>query len=1026
MNKLLFLMMCFVSISLTAQVKVTGTVSDESGSPLPGVNIVVKGTTKGVVSDFDGNYEIQAKQGDVLEFTFLGFESQTRRVTGGGKSMVINVVLAEDAQQLEETVVVGQGAIKKVAVTGAITSVKGSDLRIPSSSLTTAFAGQLAGVIAMAKSGQPGSASDFYIRGISTFGGRTTPLIILDDIEISTADLNNIPAETIESFSVLKDASATAIYGSRGANGVMIVKTKTGSKNMKTKVGVTYDQSFNVVSNFPKFVDGATWMELYNEALLTRNPLAPIRYTQQQIDATRNRENPYVYPDVDWASVLFRNWALNHRANINMQGGGDKATYYMSIQANHDEGLLKTKKMYSWDNNISIWAYNFQNNITYSLSDRTTVELRMNAQIRQGQGPNFATAASGDSSGIKMNMDDLFATIRTSNPVRFPAYFPQEDSTHFRFGNAIRTGNEGYTNPYAMLNTGFGEVRENTLNTALKLKQDLDFITKGLSGTLLVNFKNWSYNAYYRWIRPYYYRVKGGTYDPGTQKYELERIMQVGEDFVNTSARILSGDQTTEIQATLDYVRQIGDHNVNAMLLYKQREYKSDVLPQRNQGYSGRFMYNFKNKYFAELNFGYTGTERLAKARRFELFPAASLGWVVSDEKFFKPIEKVVSFVKLRGSYGIIGSDDMALGPGRYLYLDRIALNHQDYGYTTGEMLNYTLRGPKLVSWAIPEATWEKAKKMNVGADLKFFNNRLSVTADYFIEDRYDIFLHREAFPQSLGYHDAKPWANKGKMNNWGYEFAVNWNQPITDDLTLELRGTFTYTQNKIVDRDDPIYKYPWQSQTGKPWSRVDGYIAEGLFSSQEEIDNHADQTQLGSVPKPGDIKYRDITGDGIINSDDQTMISPYGRTPRIQYGFGFNVIHKRFDMNVFFSGFAKRTILTGLNGPFGQNDNNVFQYIADNRWTEANPNPNAEYPRLGLQTSDTDNNNYTSTYWMRDGSFLRFKTLEVGYKFKQGRVYFAADNLAVFSKFDLWDPELQWYNYPLQRTFNMGVQLNF
>ncbi|MDO5607356.1 MAG: TonB-dependent receptor [Capnocytophaga sp.] len=1014
---ILFLLVCLFSLPLMAQVTVTGNVADEQGVPIPGANVLIKGTTKGTATDFDGNYTLEAKANDVLEISYLGYTTTELRVTnprGGGNRLTINAVLKEDAQMLEDVVVVGHGVVKKASVTGAITSVKGSDLRMPSSSLTSAFAGQLAGVIATTSSGAPGSVSDFYIRGISTFGGRTTPLIMLDDVEISAADLNNIPAETIESFSVLKDASATAIYGSRGANGVMLIKTKTGRRNERTQIGVTFEQSFNVPVNFPNFVNGATWMELYNEALTTRNPLAAPRYSQFQIDATRAGVNPYVYPDVNWKEVIFEDYAINHRANINVSGGGDKATYYMSIQANHDEGLIKSRKLYSWDNNINNWGYNFQNNIAYNLLEGTKLELRMNTQIRQNKGGNYSPR-------------DLFAMMHSTNPINFPVYFPEREGyEHFLFGSSVQTGNTFRTNPYATMLNSFREYRENTLNTSLKLSQDLDFITDGLSGTVLVNFKNWSSSSYNQSIQPYLYRVKDNSYDPATNTFDIERLGTGGADYITQSDITKGGDQTLVVQATIDYERQIGDHNVNAMLLYNQREYRVNILPSRNQGYSGRLMYNYANKYLAEFNFGYTGTERLKKGARFEFFPAASLGWVISDEDFYKPLSKYITFMKLRGSYGLIGSDETGLTAGaeHFLYINRIALTQTGYGYTTGENLGFTLTGPEMLNWAVENARWEKVRKLNLGVDMKLFD-QINVTAEYFFDHRYDILLKREAWPQSLGYHNAKPWANKGKVDNWGGELSVDWNTRITDDLRMTLRGNFTYTQNKYVDVDDPVYKYPWQSRTNKPISHTTGYIAEGLFTSQEEIDNSPVQN-LGSVPRPGDIKYRDINGDGIINDDDRTMISPYGYQPRMQYGFGFNVFYKNWDLNVFFNGSGKRTIMTGLQSPFGQTDNNVFQHIADNRWTEANPNPNAAYPRLGIQSSDTDNNSYASTYWMRDGSFLRFRTLDIGYKFKHGRVYVVGNNLALFSKFKLWDPELAWNAYPLQQVYNIGVQLTF
>lgn len=456
---------------------VTGTVVDaENGDPIIGATVVVKGQKDGVITDLDGNFTIAISGSKAqLEFSYIGYRKKTVDV---GDLGVINVKMESDNQLLSEVVVVGAGTQKKVSVTGSITSVKGLELKAPSSSLTTSFAGKLAGVISMTSTGEPGAASEFYIRGVSTFGGRATPLILLDDVEISTADLNNIPAETIESFSILKDASATAIYGARGANGVMLITTKTGKENEKTRINVTVENSFNKPMNFPDFVNGATWMEMYNEAQLTRNPGATPKYSQLDIDNTRNQVNPYIYPDVQWKDVIFKNMNMNQRANVNISGGGSKASYYMSLQANHDTGLLDTKKVYSYNNNINNWGYNFQNNISYKITSTTKIDLHMNAQIRNKKGPNYSTS-------------DLFAQMLYCNPINFPVTFPaQPGDTHIRFGNAIWTGSSVRTNPYAYMLSSFKEYNENTLNTSLKINQKLDFVTKGLSVQAMVNWKN--------------------------------------------------------------------------------------------------------------------------------------------------------------------------------------------------------------------------------------------------------------------------------------------------------------------------------------------------------------------------------------------------------------------------------------------------------------------------------------------------------------------------------------------------------
>ena len=991
---------------------VTGTVVDaENGDPVIGATVGVKGQKDGVITDLDGNFTIAISGSKAqLEFSYIGYRKKTVDV---GDLGVINVKMESDNQLLSEVVVVGAGTQKKVSVTGSITSVKGLELKAPSSSLTTSFAGKLAGVISMTSTGEPGAASEFYIRGVSTFGGRATPLILLDDVEISTADLNNIPAETIESFSILKDASATAIYGARGANGVMLITTKTGKENEKTRINVTVENSFNKPMNFPDFVNGATWMEMYNEAQLTRNPGATPKYSQLDIDNTRNQINPYIYPDVQWKDVIFKNMNMNQRANVNISGGGSKASYYMSLQANHDTGLLDTKKVYSYNNNINNWGYNFQNNISYKITSTTKIDLHMNAQIRNKKGPNYSTS-------------DLFAQMLYCNPINFPVTFPaQPGDTHIRFGNAIWTGSSVRTNPYAYMLSSFKEYNENTLNTSLKINQKLDFVTKGLSVQAMVNWKNWASSSYNRTIEPYYYGIKGGSYNPSNPTdYEIERLGTSGTDYLKTSDISKASDQTFYLDARVNYDRQFNLHHVTGMLMYMQREYRSSVLPERNQGFSGRFTYDYGQRYLVELNFGYNGTERLAKKERFEFFPAVSLGWVISNEKFFEPMTKYIDNLKIRGSYGLVGSDETGLSAGaqHFLYIDQVSLNN--IGFTTGVDMNYTLYGPLVTNYAVVNGGWERVKKLDIGIDLELFR-QLTITADYFNEKRYNILLHREAWPESLGYYTAKPWSNKGKVDNWGIELSVNWRKEFTKDLYVDFRGNFTYTENKYVNLDEPVYPYVWKTSTGKPLSRTTGYIAQGLFSSQEEIDNSPTQN-LGSTVKPGDIKYRDVNGDGKIDGSDQVMISPYGTTPRIQYGLGMNVTYKKFDFGVFFNGSAKRTIMISGISPFGQSDYNVMQFIADDYWSESNPNPNAKYPRLGLTSSQTANNTVASTYWMRNGNFIRFKTLELGYKFKYGRVYLNGDNIAVFSPFKLWDPELSWNAYPLQRTFNIGVQLNF
>lgn len=987
---------------------VTGTITDAvDGSPLIGVNIKLKGTTTGVISDIDGNYSIEVdSRKSILIFSYIGYKTREVPVEDLG---VINVKLTSDNELLDEVVIVGSGTQKKVSVTGAISSVKGAALKAPSSSLTSSLAGRLAGVMVNTTSGEPGSASEFYIRGISTFGGRKTPLILLDDVEISSTDLNNIPAETIESFSILKDASATAIYGSRGANGVMLVTTKSGQENTKTQINVTVENSFQSMMNFPKFVDGATWMELYNEGQRNRGATS-LMYSQERIDNTRNKVNPYVYPDVNWRDLLFKDMAMSQRANVNLQGGGSRVSYYMSLNVNHDSGLLDSPQIYSFNNNINNLSYNFQNNLQVKVTPTTKIRLNMNAQIQNRKGPNYKT-------------QDLFIMTHTANPIFFPATLPaQKGDKHMRFGNAILSNATLRTNPYAHMASSFKQVDENMMHTTMRIDQTLDFVTKGLSANALIHFKNTSSQAFTRSIEPYYYRITKWT--PGTDQYDMERLGTSGTEYIYTSDISRYTERTITMQFQLDYKRQFGMHNVGGMLMYMQRDFKRDVLPNRNQGFSGRFTYDYGQRYLAEFNFGYNGTERLARADRFEFFPAMSLGWVISNEAFFEPLRDKVDNLKVRASFGEVGSDDLDY-PTNFVYIDQVSLDK--IGWTTGDNFNTYKVGPQLERYAVQNACWERSQKLDVGIDITLFRN-WNIIFDYFHEKRYNILMMRAAWPNMIGFSNALPYSPIGEMSNQGYEVSTSYSTQIGKNLTIDFRGNFTYTKNKYVYIDEIWHEYPWQIKTGRPLSYQYGYVAEGLFGSQEEIDNHAKQ-ELGSTPMPGDIKYRDLNGDGVISSYDQAFISELGKDPRIQYGFGVNLTYKKWDLGVFFNGSAMRKINMNKDGgvhPFGAESHNVFQYVAENRWTEENQNPHAQYPRLGITNSETDNNRQNSTYWLRNGNFLRFKQLEVGYTFKYGRVYLTGDNIAVFSPFKEWDPELEWYKYPLQRTFNIGLQLNF
>ncbi len=1003
---------------------VSGTVIDGTNEePLIGAIIRVKGTNTTAATDIDGHFDITfSGKKCTLEISYMGYSRQSVYITDQGN---ITVTMLPANEMLSEVVVVGAGTQKKISVTGAIATVKGTEFRAPSSNLTNNLAGKLAGVIAVTNSGEPGSSSSFYIRGINTFGGRTAPLILLDGVEISSSDLNNIPPENIESFSILKDASATAIYGARGANGVMLVTTKNGEENTKARISVTYEHSVLKPVNMVEYADGPTYMDTYNYARQLRNPGITPKYSAERIQATREGLSPYLYPDVDWRGLMMKKLTQSQRANINITGGGSRVTYYMSLQMNHDSGALDVPKNYSLNNNHNLYRYIFQNNIEYKVTSATRLGMRINAQISHQKSPDTSSK-------------EIFQQVQYNNPVDYPAVYPDDGSGHIKFGSDVIASGSYFTNPYANMLNSFKESNENKLNVSINLDQKLDFITKGLSFTALVNFNSWYYSSYTRGLKPYYYRVQPGSYNPASDTYMLEQV-QKGEDFISESSIYKTGNNLFYFDARMNYSRSFGQHSVTGMLMYMMRESRNNILPSRNQGFSGRVTYDFDHRYLFEFNFGYNGTERLAKNDRYEFFPAASVGWVISNEKFWKPLNQVVSHMKLRASYGLVGSDETGINAGApyYMYRYGVALYGQNaYGRTffkTGMTPSNAFEGsgPEITSYPVVNGSWERSRQFDAGVDLRLFNS-LSVTFDYFNYKRDRILLQRASFPSVMGYQGVKPWSNMGKVDNHGFELSVNWIKRINKDLSVDLRGNFTYTENKVIYKDEPDYPYTWQVETGKPLGATFGFIADGLFIDQNDIDSHADQSYFGSkLIQPGDIKYRDVNGDGKINDMDRVMLSPYGRAPRIQYGFGASVQWRSFDFSVFFNGSAKRRIMLdpAQLQPFNQMytaDRNLMQWIADSHWQDGGDNSNVAWPRMGVLQAEYENNLNPSSFWMKKADFIRFKTLEIGYTWKFMRVYFSGDNIAVWSPFKYWDPELDYNTYPLNRTFNIGVQCHF
>jgi TonB-linked SusC/RagA family outer membrane protein len=986
------------------------------------VSVVAKGTIVGQVTNDDGYYTINVPS-DVktLEFILLGYE--TVEVDIDGKT-TINVTMAEGLE-LEETVIVGFGKQKKASVVGAIQTINPKELRVPSSNLSTAFAGRLAGVISVQRSGEPGvDGANFWIRGISTFAGATNPLIFIDGIEVSTADMNALAPEVIESFSILKDATATALYGARGANGVLLITTRQGSDMEKARINVRVETQITKPTKTTRFADGPTYMELYNEARFTRGNPTPL-FDNEKIEYTRRGYNPIVFPNVNWEDVLFNDYAYNQTVNMNVTGGGSRVTYFMSASLNNDAGMLKKDKQNNFDNNVRQQRYSFQGNIAAALTPTTKATLRLNTQILEYGGSRISTGT-------------LYSEMFQSPTVYFPPYYPlQSGDEHIRFGNKLggahpQFGAPLYHNPYSEMVRGYNERSENTNIVSFEVAQDLKFITPGLSAKGLISFKNWSQTTMTRTFDPYFYELTSYTEtEPGVFDYTLSEALTQGTTNLSTSTGT-TGDRLTNMQVGMDYARTFGKkHDLSAMVIYLQRDYHSNnpgsdyfnTLPTRNQGIAGRVTYGYDRRYMIEANFGYNGSENFDDGKRFGFFPSVAAGYNISNEEFWEPLKDVVSNLKIRGSWGIVGN--ASIGSARFPYLTQVSMSGNDYVF--GENWGTSGSGAVINRYGAEGAHWEEGKKVNFGVDLDLFNS-LSLVLDIFNEKRSGIFMQYRTMPVESGIAgDLPPYANIGKVKNEGVELSLDYNKAfLNNDLIINLRGSITYAKNTLLDRDEPNMPFKFQSELNRSLNVNKGLIALGLFKDRAEIDGSPAQ-RVGSDPEPGDIKYVDMNGDGQITNDDETWIG-YPREPQLVYGFGASAQYKGFDLSFFFQGADRVSMMMSGFHPFNSQGSQIYQFIADDHWSESNANPYAAYPRL-ISGVASHNNFRNSTYWLRDASFLRLKNVEVGYTFKFARIYLSGQNLVTWSPFKHWDPETgsgSGLAYPLLRTMSAGLQLTF
>lgn len=1015
------ILLLFLPVVMMAQtINVKGVVTDNNNEPLIGVNIYPKvDPAKGVVTDVDGNYVISVKQGTVLVFSYMGFRTQEHSI-GKGKSQIINVVLDEDTQLLEEVSVVGYSTQRKVSVVGSISNVKPAELKRGGvTSVSNMLAGRVAGLVGVQQSGEPGQdVSEFWIRGISTFGANARALILVDGIDRGSSSLNDLAPEDIESFTILKDATATAVYGARGANGVVLINTKRGLEG-KVSINANVKTMVETLPRLPKYLNGVDYAMLANEARIVRDQKSV--YSPEVFDIIKDHMDPDLYPDVNWQNEILKKRTMGTQANVNISGGSKLARYYMSAFYRTNDAIYKQYGMERYHSNCRRNQYTFRSNIDVDLTKSTLISLLLSAKIVELNRPGMGT--TWEIWGAQANLTPLTVPIRFSNG-QFPAYGRGEN-----------------TSPTVLLNeTGFLTDRDNAIESLLKIEQELDFITEGLKVTGSISLDNFNNHLTKRTKIPDLFRAIDRNWHTG-ELMTLKTVVAEPMHFSSSSY----GIRTIYIESKLDYNRLFADrHRVGALFLYNQKDYQRtdaydelNSIPWRNQGFAGRLTYSLDDIYFVEGNFGYNGSENFPKGERFGFFPSAALGWVISNYPAVSQQFPFLNTLKFRCSYGFVGNDQIS--GARFPYLTTVRSGE---GYTFGDQRQTNVGGITDNVLGSTGLVWEKAVKQNYGIDLKLFNS-IDITVDAFIDRRNNIFMRRVTLPGTIGV-GTKPFGNVGKMKSWGADGTASYTKTF-GDWSMEVRGNFTLTRDKILDYDEVPPRYPYLGMKGTSYGITRGLRAIGLFKDEDDVKNSP--TQYGKV-LPGDIKYQDVNGDGRIDDYD---IIPIGNSniPKVQYGFAGTLIWKGFDLNIFFRGASKVDYFMGGTGyyPFsGGITGNVLTIVNDqkNRWTPASysgdpatENPDARFPRLTY--GENSNNNRQSSFWLADASYLRLKNVELGYTFPKKwinklymsnlRISAIGDNLAVFDHVKLWDPEQASSNgavYPLTRSYSVVLQVSF
>jgi len=1021
--------------ALPQQRQISGVVRDASnGAAMAGVSVSMNGVPV-AQTNANGEFVVQAAPGDSLAFTAVGKQMANELVDGRN---ILEVLLYADEGSIEEVAVVAFGTQKKSSLVGAITTVRASDLRVPASNLTSAFAGRIPGVISYQTSGEPGADNaQFFIRGVTTFGYQTSPLILIDGFESTTDQLARMQPDDIESFSILKDATATVLYGARGANGIVMITTKSG-REAPARLNARVDVNTAAPTRTTGMLDGVQYMRLYNQARISRDPVLGPYYEEQKIQSTALGVDPMVYPNIDWYSTLFNGHTTNTKANLNISGGGQVATYYVAGGFDRETGLLKVDSRNNFNNNISIRRFSIRSNVVFKLTKSTTLDTRIQGRFERYTGP-FQSASN------------IFRMVMNSNPVDFPAVYrpdaANEFANHTLFGNSF-AGGSLKSNAYAEMVRGYEDRNESTIVAQATLMQDMDFLAEGLKFQGRASVNTWGKYSSRRSFDPFYYDLK--SYNQITEEYELYALNPTsGRAYLGDVIPGRDADARYYFEARLNWNRGFGKHNLGAMTVGMMEEHLItggnsasiyETLPQRNMGNSGRLTYDFDTRYFIELSYGYNGSEKFSGEKRYGFFPSVGGGWMISNERFWEPLKAAVSTFKLRGSWGLVGNDAIAGRAGRFFYLSDISMGGSAFRWGADFMNAYD--GYSVRRYANPDITWERSEKWNGGVEVNFLNESLKFQGDFFRDVRSRIYMQRQNFPASAGL-EASVSGNVGKVTSRGFEGSMNYEKFFGNTLWVQGFANFTYAVNRLEELDERDYPDQYLKRRGHNINQQWGLLAERLFVDEHEIANSPKQDFGGYMA--GDIKYRDINGDGVINDNDRIPMG-YPTVPEIQYGFGMSAGYKSFDLSFFFQGNKNVSFFinatdesnpsTGDYGiaPFA-NRRNALSIIANDYWSETNPNVHAFWPRLS--TEPVENNTRQSSWWLRDGSFLRLKKLELGYSPKNlrsyglnpgSRFYVSSENLFVLSPFKLWDPEVgrNGLGYPPNRRFNIGVQLVF